>query len=323
VTHTILVTGGAGYIGGTASELLLDEGFNVIILDDLSTGHKELITNKTPFYNSKIGDTEELNKIFSNHKIDAVIHFAGAALVHESMQNPKKYFDINFCQAQNLLNVMNKHNVKNFIFSSTCAIYGIPDKDEIPIKEETIPKPINPYGESKLLFETSLKWEKESNNLNFIALRYFNVAGSSKQHFENHKPETHLIPLAVNAAKSNNTLKIYGNDYQTQDGTAIRDYVHVVDLINAHLCALKALIEKKNRSYIYNVGYGVGYSVFEIVNAVQEVLKTQVKYSITDRRSGDPPILIANSEKIKKELNWKPKHNNINEIIESTSRFIT
>lgn len=324
MTYTILVTGSAGYIGGVATEILSSAGYTVIGIDNLSTGHKEFVPSSIPFYNCNVGNYKELSFIFSNHNIDAVMHFAGSALVAESVKDPQKYFNNNFYQAQNLLNVMSLFNVKKIIFSSTCAVYGIPDSKEIPIKETTKTKPINPYGESKLLFEEALKWHAKNYNLDYIALRYFNVAGSSENHFEKHEPETHLIPLVIKATKNPNyKLKIYGDDYSTKDGTGVRDYVHVVDLTYAHLLALEVLLNNKPHSNIYNVGYGKGFSVLEIVNAVKKILNTNFEYSIAERRPGDPPILISDSTKIKKELNWKPKYDNLEAIINSASRFIT
>ena len=323
MSHKILVTGGAGYIGSIATEILLQEGYGVVVLDNLSTGHKEALFDDVRFYNTSVGDTESLKKIFSENKIEAVIHLAGAALVEESMRDPLKYFDINFCQAQNLLDVMILFGVKKIVFSSTCAVYGIPKQEDIPINEKTKTMPINPYGESKLLFENALEWYKSTYNLNYISLRYFNVAGATKNRGENHKVETHLIPLVIKASKNKNyELKVYGNDYLTKDGTAIRDYIHVIDLINAHVLALKVLFDQKNHKNIYNLGYGHGYSVFEIVNAAKEVLKKDIKYTIAEKRPGDPSILISDSRKIQKDLNWQPKHDNIHEIIRSASIFI-
>ena len=323
MSHTILVTGAAGYIGSIAAEILLEEGYSLVTLDDLSTGHKEVLFNSVPFYDTSFGNTDELKKIFSKNKIDVVLHFAGAALVPESMENPFKYFNINFCQAQALLDVMILFNVKKIVFSSTCAVYGIPKPEEIPLKETTQTKPINPYGESKLLFEKALEWYKKSSGLDYIAHRYFNVAGASKNCGERHDPETHLIPLVIRAAKNKNyELKVFGNDYPTKDGTAIRDYIHVVDLINAHILAIKALINNKKHENIYNIGYGHGYSVLEIVNSVEEVFKIKIPYKICEKRPGDPPVLIADSRKIKEDLNWKPNLDDINEMIRSASNFI-
>ena len=321
MSSTILVTGGAGYIGSVASEVLVKEGYKVIAIDNLSTGYKESVLQDLSFYLGNIGDTNLLTKVFNEHKIDAVLHIAGGALVEESIKNPMKYFDINFCQAQNLLDLMILFNVKKIVFSSTCAVYGIPNDNEIPIKETTITKPINPYGESKLLFENALKWYKNAHDLNYIAVRYFNVAGASKKFGERHNPETHVIPLAIKAAKNNHELLIYGNDYPTNDGTCIRDYIHVLDVNYAHLRALEILINNENHTNIYNLGYGHGYSVFEIVNAVKNVLKKDVKYKIAPRRPGDPPVLIADTAKIQKELKWKPRYDNIHEIIMSASNF--
>ncbi len=321
--HTILVIGAAGYIGSIATEILLQEGYNVIALDDLSKGHKEALFNSVHFYHTDFGNIAELKNIFSKNKIDVVLHFAGAALVAESMENPFKYFNINFCQAQNLLDVMILFNIKKIVFSSTCAVYGIPKPEEIPIKESTQTKPINPYGESKLLFEKALEWYKNSAELEYITLRYFNVAGASKNRGERHNPETHLIPLLIRAVKNKNYgLNVYGNDYPTKDGTTVRDYVHVVDLVYAHILAIKALLNNKKHQNIYNIGYGHGYSVLEIINSVQEVFKTKIPYKISNKRPGDPPVLIADSRKIKEDLNWEPKLNDINEMISSASKFI-
>ena len=267
MSHTILVTGAAGYIGSIAVEILIQEGYKVTALDDLSTGHKESLFNSAPFYNTSFGNIDELKNIFSKNKIDVVLHFGGIALVAESIENPFKYFNINFCQAQNLLDVMILFNVKKIVFSSTCAVYGIPKPEEIPIKEDSQTKPINPYGESKLLFEKALEWYKQSASLDYIALRYFNVAGASKVRGEKHNPETHLIPLAIRAVKDKDyKLNIHGNDYPTKDGTTVRDYIHVIDLIYAHILAIKALINNKRHQNVYNIGYGHGYSVLEIVN---------------------------------------------------------
>lgn len=322
MSNLILITGGAGYIGSVATELLLEKGYKVIVLDDLSTGHKENLFPNVPFYKTNLSNTETLKKIFSENKIDAVLHTAGAALVEESMHNPQKYFDINFCQGENLLDVMNLFGVKKIVFSSTCAVYGIPDEKEIPMKENLQTKPVNSYGESKLLFEKALEWHKKQYGLDYIVLRYFNVAGATKNRGEKHNPETHLIPLVLKAANDKNfELKLYGNDYPTKDGTAIRDYIHIIDLINAHINSIEVLINNKKHENIYNLGYGHGYSVLEIVNATKEVLQKDIQYKITTRRPGDPPILIANSERIRKDLNWQPKYDDIHEIIRSAHKF--
>lgn len=320
--HTILVTGAAGYIGSIAVEFLLDKGYNILALDDLSTGRQDALFTNVTFFKTEVGNTNLVEKIFQENKIDLVLHIAGAALVEESIRKPLKYFDINFCQAQNLLDLMIRFDVKKFVFSSTCAIYGIPKEHDIPIKEGTLTKPINPYGESKLTFEKALEWYKKKYGLDYIILRYFNVAGASKKRSSYHNPETHLIPLTIKAAKNNTILSIYGNDYPTKDGTAIRDYIHVIDLTEVHIKAIEVLINNKKHENIYNVGYGYGYSVLEIVNAAKEVLNKNIKYKICERRPGDPPILIADSSKIQKDLNWHPKNNNIHEIISSASKFI-
>ena len=323
MSHIILVTGAAGYIGSIATELLLKEGYTVIAVDDLSTGHKESLFKEIPFYNLKVGDKDSMEKVFTENKIDLVLHIAGAALVEESMKNPLKYFDINFCQGQNLLDTMIRFNIKKFVFSSTCAVYGIPDEKNIPIKETTPTKPINIYGQSKLLFELALEWYKKQFDIDYIALRYFNVAGASENRGEKHNPETHLIPLIIKSVKNKDfELTLYGNDYPTKDGTAVRDYIHVIDLINAHIRALEILINEKKHLSVYNIGYGEGVSVLEIVNAAKEVFKKDIPYKMSGRRPGDPPQLIADSFSIRSDLHWQPKHNNIHEIISSASRFI-
>ncbi len=322
MSNCILITGGAGYIGSIAAELLLEQKYKIVIVDDLSTGYKENLFPGVPFYNINLGSIDELKKVFTENKIDVVLHIAGAALVEESVKNPQKYFDINFCQGENLLDVMNLFNVKKIVFSSTCAVYGIPDEQDIPMKESLLTKPITPYGESKLLFEKALAWYKEQFAIDYIALRYFNVAGATKKRGEKHNPETHLIPLVLKAANDKTfELRVYGNDYPTKDGTAIRDYIHIIDLINAHIDAIKVLINGNKHDSIYNLGYGHGYSVLEIVNAANAVLEKNIQYKIADRRSGDPPILIADSTKIKKDLNWQPKYDNIHEIIRSANDF--
>ena len=319
---TVLVSGAAGYIGSVATEILLSEGYKIIVIDDLSTGHEKSLFDGVAFYKSTIGDSKTLKKIFSENKIDIVLHIAGAAIVNESVTNPLKYFDINFCQAQNMLDEMICFNVKKIVFSSTCAIYGIPKDSDIPIKEETEKNPINPYGESKLLFENTLKWYKENHGIDFISLRYFNVAGATKKRGEKHNPETHLIPLILKAAHDKNyELMLFGNDYPTKDGTAIRDYIHVIDLNYAHLKAIEALLQNKSHNNFYNLGYGHGYSVLEIVNAAKEVLQKEINYKIGKRREGDAPVLVANATKIRTDLNWTPKHDNIYEIIKSASEF--
>lgn len=321
MSKTILVTGGAGYIGSVTAEILLKEGYKVIVIDDLSTGYREALFNESIFYEGSIGDKTLLEKIFNENDISCVLHVAAAALVEESVKNSQKYFDINFIQANILLETMIKFNIINFVFSSTCAVYGTPE--EIPIDEKTNTKPINPYGESKLAFEQSLQWYKKEHGLNYIALRYFNVAGASENRGEKHNPETHLIPLIIKSANnSTQQLKIFGNDYDTKDGTAIRDYIHVVDLAYAHLKAMESLINKKVHENIYNLGYGHGYSVLEIVNATKEILKKDIPYTICNKRPGDPAVLVANSKRIRTDLNWSPKYDDIHEIIRSASKFI-
>lgn len=323
MTKKILITGGAGYIGSIGTEYLLQEGFKPVVIDDLSTGYRENLFDNVPFYEGKIGDKVLLEKIFNEHKIEVVLHFAGAALVEESMKNPQKYFDINFIQAIDMIETMLSKGINKIVFSSTCAVYGIPEEKDIPISEEIPTKPINVYGESKLAFEQALNWYKEKKNLNYIALRYFNVAGASTNRGERHEPETHLIPLTIKSVKDKSRkLKIFGNDYNTKDGTATRDYIHVIDLIYAHIKAIEMLVSNKKHKNVYNVGYGTGYTVLEIINAAKEVFNTDITFEIAERRAGDPPVLIADSRNTQNDLQWKPQHNNINEMISSASNFV-
>ena len=309
-----LVTGGAGYIGSACVEKLIDQGDEVVVLDNLSTGHIENIHPKAIFIKGDVGDSDVVNELFKDHRIDAVLHFAAFALVGESMTQPKKYFHNNFVQPLNLLDAMIENKVPKFIFSSTCATYGIPDK--MPMDESTSQKPINPYGESKLMLEKAVKWYQQAYGLKYTIFRYFNACGATKMSLENHDPETHLIPLVFDAllGKRSN-ITVFGTDYKTADGTCIRDYIHISDLIDAHLLAIKRMDQSDANEY--NLGTGNGLSVKQIIESVERVTGKKVPTTIGDRRPGDPDELVAKAEKAKTELGWVPKYSNIDQIIES------
>ncbi|WP_425446681.1 UDP-glucose 4-epimerase GalE [Dethiothermospora halolimnae] len=313
----ILVCGGAGYIGSHTVFELIEDGKEVIVVDNLETGHKKAISNKAKFYNGDIRDRKFLEKVFKENKIDSVIHFAANSLVGESMENPLKYYDNNVYGTQILLETMNRHNVKKIVFSSTAAVYGEPKS--IPIMETDKTFPTNPYGETKLTMEKMFKWADSAYGIKYISLRYFNVAGAhiTEKIGEDHNPETHLIPIILQVAlDKREKIFIFGDDYNTSDGTCIRDYIHVTDLAHAHMLALEYL-NKANKSNIFNLGNGEGFSVKEIIEAARKVTGHPIKSEIGERRVGDPEKLVASSEKAKRELKWKPKYIDIESIIES------
>jgi len=318
---TILVTGGAGYIGSHTVLELIKLGYDVITFDNLQKGYEKAVLGGK-FIKGDLLNIDDLVNVFSKYKIDSVIHFAADSLVGESMQKPDKYFTNNLIGSINLLNIMVKYNVKRIIFSSTAAVYGEPDK--IPIEEDNLTIPTNTYGESKLAFEKILRWYDIAYGIKYISLRYFNAAGADKSGKigECHNPETHLIPIILLTVlgklnTDDNCVKIYGDDYNTPDGTCIRDYIHVTDLSIAHILALKKLEEKNSVSKIYNLGNGKGFSVKEIIKVAEQVTGKKIKTKVIQRRAGDPAILIASSDKIKRELNWNPQFNDIHTIIES------
>jgi len=317
----ILVTGGAGYIGSHAVRKLKDEGFNVIVFDNLTTGYKESVQGNAKFYEGDIRDEENLQAIFKHEKIDGVMHFAASSLIRESMLHPLKYYDNNITGTQVLLRVMNEHKVRKIVFSSTAAVYG--DCAEMPILETVTPNPSNAYGETKLAIEKILKWCSIAHDINFVSLRYFNVAGAIHDGSigEAHKPETHLIPLTLKVALGlEDYIPIYGNDYNTKDGTCVRDYVHVEDLIDAHILALKYL-DDGGESEIFNLGSEEGFSVKQIIDAARRITKTEIKTQNSPRRTGDPSTLIASSEKAKEILKWTPTRTSIDKIIEDAWRW--
>src|SRR5579864_2564654 len=311
----ILVIGGAGYIGSVCAELLLNEGHGVAILDNLSEGHRAAIDPRAKFFEGDLREPAKIKSAIAESKPDAVMHFAANALVGESMQNPSKYFRNNVANGLNLLDAMIEAGVKSFVFSSTCAIFGPPDR--LPIDESLPARPINPYGESKLAFEKVLKWFDQIHGLKFVSLRYFNAAGASERFGEDHRVETHLIPNVLKVALGEKPhVEIFGTDYDTPDGTCIRDYIHILDLARAHILALSS-----KKSEFYNLGTGGGSSVREVIDAAKKVTGRKIDIVEKPRRPGDPPRLIASSEKIRRELGWTPQFQNLDAIIESAWKW--
>lgn len=317
----VLVLGGAGYIGSHAVDQLIEEGFDVVVVDSLETGHKEAIHNKAKFYEGDCRNIAFMENVFKNEKVHAVMHFCAYSLVGESMKKPLKYFNNNMYGMQVLLEIMKKYSIDKLIFSSTAAVYG--EVEQVPIKEETILQPTNPYGESKLVMEKMVKWANKAYGLKYIALRYFNVAGAKAGATigEDHNPETHLIPIILEVALGKRKeIAIYGNNYPTKDGTCIRDYLHVSDLVDAHIKALKYLNEG-GESQSINLGSSKGNSVLEIIEAARKVTGHNIPCKVEQRRAGDPSILIASTEKAVEKLNFKPKYTDIEEIIKTAWAF--
>ena len=313
----ILVCGGAGYIGSHAVRQLIDRGEEVIILDNLETGHEDAIHPQAKFYKVDIRDEEALDKVFAENKIDEVIHFAANSLVGESMTNPLKYFNNNVHGTEILLKVMVAHDVKKIVFSSTAATYGEPKN--IPILESDETNPTNAYGETKLCMEKMMKWADKAHGVKYISLRYFNVAGAheSGEIGEDHNPETHLIPLILQVPLGKREfISIFGDDYETHDGTCIRDYIHVTDLADAHILAVHKLREG-SESNIYNLGSGNGFTVKEMIETARKVTGHEIPAKVCERRAGDPAKLVASSEKARRELGWVPKHENVEDMISS------
>ena len=313
---SILVLGGAGYIGSHAVYQLIDKNVDVVVVDNLLTGHQQAIHPKAKFYQGNIKDKVFLQQVFEKEQIDSVIHFAASSLVWESMSNPIKYFDNNVYGTQVLLDVMRDYGVKQIVFSSTAATYG--EQKVMPITEDALTNPTNAYGETKLIMEKLMKWCDVAYGIKFVSLRYFNVAGAraTGEIGEDHNPETHLIPVILQVALGQREfISIFGNDYETYDGTCIRDYVHVEDLIDAHILALQYL-QKGGESIVLNLGSSKGYSVKEIVEAAREITGHPIPTKIVERRAGDPSTLIASSEKAKRVLEWNPKRTSIYDIIQ-------
>lgn len=307
----ILVTGGAGYIGSICVEQLLDAGHAVTVFDNLTEGHRAAVDQRATLVQGDLQNRCDIEDAMESTRPEAVMHFAANALVGESMTNPSKYFRNNVTGGLNLLDAMLGVGCKRLVFSSTCATFGIPDR--VPIDESLPQKPINPYGESKLLFERMLRWYDEIHGLRFVALRYFNAAGASGRYGEAHRVETHLIPNVLKVALGQKShVEVFGTDYPTPDGTCIRDYIHILDLAQAHMLALKA-----EKSAFYNLGTGGGTSVKEIISTCEKVSGKKIAVVEKPRRAGDPPRLIAGSDKVRAELGWEPRYQDVEKIIAS------
>ncbi|MDE6357728.1 MAG: UDP-glucose 4-epimerase GalE [Eubacteriales bacterium] len=318
----VLVLGGAGYIGSHTVYELINEGFEVVIIDNLETGYKQAVHKQAKFYEGDLRDKEFLNNVFKQEKgIDGVIHFAANSLVGESMTEPLKYYDNNLIGTKILLDVMLENNVKNIVFSSSAATYGEPKN--IPILEDDPTEPTNTYGETKLAMEKMFKWVSNAHNLKYVSLRYFNACGAYYDGSigEAHNPETHLIPIILQVANgTREQINVFGDDYDTKDGTCIRDYIHVTDLAQAHILAMKYLINGGENN-IFNLGNGVGFTVKEVIKAAENVTGMNIKSVISGRRAGDPQTLVASSEKAKNVLGWKPEFTNIEDIIASAWKW--
>ncbi len=316
----ILVTGGAGYIGSHVNKELHKEGFDTVVLDNLINGHSYAV-KWGDFQKGELSDIEFIRSVFNKFDIEGIMHFAAFTSVGDSVKYPAKYFKNNYKNTLNLLKVMGENNVNKFIFSSTAAVYGIPKN--IPIKEEHELNPINPYGKSKLMVELALEKESKSssNDFKYSALRYFNASGADPECEigEDHNPETHLIPLVLDVALGKrDKINIFGNDYNTPDGTCIRDYIHVNDLAQAHIKAFKSLDNENSIEKVYNLGNGNGFSVKEVIDVCEKVTGFEIKKEVVDRREGDPDILIADSKKAFDVLGWTPKFSDLEKIVETS-----
>jgi UDP-glucose 4-epimerase len=315
----VLVTGGAGYIGSVTAHLLKRRGYSVVVVDDLSRGYLHNVQG-LQFHKLPMLETAALADLLSRERVDAVIHFAAHSMVGESIQKPELYFLNNDGGTASLFSAMIQANVKRLVFSSTAAVYGTPAK--VPIPEDLPFDPVNPYGESKVLVEKMLKWMDRGPGLRSIALRYFNACGADPESGlgEEHEPETHLIPLLMRAVVSQKAMTIFGDDYATPDGTCIRDYIHVADLAEAHLVAIEKLLAG-GASDVFNVGTGAGQSVLEVMRAVEQVTGRKVPHEMGPRREGDPAILVANSDKLRRTLGWKPKFTEIKDVVATAWQF--
>ena len=314
----IMVTGAAGFIGSVVTQKLLDEGVEVLAVDNLSRGHRVAIAEGATFYRINVGDASALEKIFGQYKVDAVVHLAGFTQVGESVENPALYYSNNLRDGLTLLETMNRCGISKMIFSSSAAVYGTPSQN--PIAEDHPIVPMNPYGATKAVMENALVWYGKAYGLQSVSLRYFNAAGASGSLGENHHPETHLIPTAIDVAQGKlDYLSIYGDDYPTPDGTAIRDYVHVEDIAQAHIQTLEALGHLPRREY--NIGTGKGYSVREVTDMASRVCLADIPVEIMPRRVGDPSELVADASALQKDLGWIPQISSIERIIQDAYRW--
>ena len=311
----VLVTGGGGYIGSVVVELLIRKGHSVVVFDNFSTGHKAAVEPAAEVVAGDLADAGEVERLFNGHMFNCVMHLAGDSLVEESMRLPEKYYWSGLCSGLTLLTAMVRHGAKRIVFSSSASVYG--DPESVPITESAPARPRNPYGEVKLAFERALHWFQVAHGLSYISLRYFNAAGATLAHGEHHSPETHLIPLVLKTALGQSeAVEVFGTDYQTEDGTCVRDYVHVLDLAEAHVLGLNALV--RNKTGVFNLGNGNGHSVRQVLAAACEVTGTEIPQRSVGRRQGDPARLVASSEKAVSELGWKPAHASLHEMIKSS-----
>lgn len=314
MSERVLVTGGAGYIGSIVASQLLEKGYEVIVYDDLSHGHLAAVPPKAHFVKGEISDRATLGSIFQANRIDAVMHFAASIEAGESMQVPEKYFRNNTANALGLLETMIEYKTLRFVFSSTAALFGAPERT--PIEEGDKLQPTNAYGESKLLVERMLIWFNRIHGLGYATLRYFNAAGAAGWQGEDHRPESHLIPLTLQVALGQrDQVSIFGTDYPTPDGTCVRDYIHASDLASAHILVLHRL--KPRDSFIYNIGNGCGFSVREVIETVRRVTGHFIPVKEVERRPGDPSVLVASSEKLKRETSWTPEYPSLESIVQS------
>ncbi|MFC2088814.1 UDP-glucose 4-epimerase GalE [Calditrichota bacterium] len=318
MSKNILVIGGAGYIGSVVVEQLIKSGYEVIVVDNLSRGHRSSVDKSIPFYRINCGESSAMQEVFESFNIDVVMHFAAFALVGESVENPLLYYQNNVVETLNLLKTMHKYECNRFIFSSTCATYGEPEYS--PMDEDHPQNPINPYGFTKLVVEKALKDYHNAYGLKFNIFRYFNAAGASDKYGEIHDPETHIIPLLLQAASGQrNKFLLFGDDYPTEDGTCIRDYIHVLDLADAHIKGIENL--KTRSAGIYNLGTGDGYSNKQVIEMVKKITENDFKVEIAQRRPGDPAVLVAKAEKAISELGWQPENSSLENIIQSAFNF--
>ena len=309
----VLVAGGAGYIGSVTAWMLIEQGHEVVVYDNLSRGHRSAVPQKAIFIQAELDDTDTLSKAFRDHRIDSVMHFAAHSLVGESMSHPELYFENNVVVGKRILDCMLAEDVPYIVFSSTCAIFGEPDV--FPMDENLPAAPTNVYGESKLMFERMLHWYHQVHGLNYTSLRYFNACGAHGGLGEDHEPETHLIPLVLQVALGKREkIMIFGDDYPTPDGTCIRDYIHIYDLAQAHILAARTGYDKAD---VFNLGNGDGYSVAQVIDTARAVTGRPINASVGPRRPGDPPKLIGSSEKIKQQLGWKPDFPQLESIVQS------
>ena len=316
-----LVTGGAGYIGSVITDVLIDAGHQVTVFDNLSRGHRDAVSPRAALVEGDLIDTPLVLRTLKDNGIESVIHLAGDALVAESMVDPGRYYRNNLHAGVSLLEAMRDAHVAPIVFSSTCAVYGVPERS--PLDESTPLRPINPYGESKAAFERALDWYRRAHGIKVAALRYFNAAGAGARSGERHEPESHLIPIVLEAAAgARPAVTIFGDDYPTRDGTCVRDYIHVLDLADAHLLALDVLRRGDARMMIYNLGCGgEGHTIRDVISCAEAVTGRKIATTIGPRRAGDPPVLVASSEKARRELGWKPTRDNLRTIVADAWRW--